>query len=444
MIVDIADIIPVRFFVYICDEHYVQTLNSLKTFNRHPTNIELSEQRVLSKPVCTNIDDYQLKLKSRGKLEEKAQDIKCSFCVIAKSKISYLKNLIEELKSGQQSFVDIKADVIQLENEVRIILHLLMFTDLVTGKWIWIYFLKVIAFSRFGENEHYIRKNIFEDDQLESGVSEFIKKCTADGYLPALESDLVSEIPSIHKQMFDDLQKLGWDLEFFFINGYVMVTTDFLYLKPFWKDETKFLFGQITGATVDWSKAKRRFELEVAVTKKFVENRTWIHEPYGRLDHQHMLVKIVDARLYCYLSVVLHIYEKQLTILEGETLKNIKDDVYKVIQYALSLTGFKNDFLVAIMSEFKFAKTSDTQDIDDISARARAKADETLNDLNGVSKNKIDWLSPVSLQQLQTAHMIMGVIDDFNGFLNELKRICLPFEYRGILHFIDVVEIYAK
>ncbi|XP_050443863.1 uncharacterized protein LOC126847593 [Adelges cooleyi] len=433
-------ITPIRFFVQTCFEEYVCTVNDLKTFNKHPISIKPAEQKMLSTRACNNINDYQLKLKSRDKLEKKAQDVKCSFCVITKSNILNMKNLIENVKSGEP-FIDNEKTVKDLKEEVEIIIHLLLLANIETGKWLWSYYLKIIAISQYYDNKPFIHENPFEDHQLQTDVSDFIENCVAENYLPltTMESDLVSKKQGVYKDMFSDLRDSGMFSGI--LNGrVVLVTITFLYLKPFWDDGNQLLFRQITGADVDWSKAKQRHEVEVTITRKFVENRTWMYIPYGRLDHQHLLVKIVDARLYCYVSVVLNIYEKQLSILEGHTLTRIKVLVCHVIQYALKVTAYKDDFLVDILSEFKFAKINDTNEIEDVSARVKAKADEILNDLNSVSKNNIDWLSFVSVHQLSTDDLIMRIIKDFKDYLHELKRLCLPFEYKVFLHFIDVIK----
>ncbi|XP_050426247.1 uncharacterized protein LOC126836684 isoform X2 [Adelges cooleyi] len=439
-------IVPVRFYTRTSSEDYVQTVNDLKTFNKRPTYIKPAEQINLSTHACDNINDYHLKLKSRDKLEKRAQDIKCSFCVITKSNISNMKNLVENLKSGEP-FGNNEDYVNRLEEEAKIILHLLLMSDLETGKWLWIYYLKMFAISQYEYNKHLINENPFEDDQLQSGVSDFIDNCIAEKYLPknTIESDLVSKKPEVYKNMFRKLRVSGWVSNV--LGGRVLVFVKFLYLKPFWEDENQLLFRQITEANVDWSYAKQRFGLEVAISREFVENRTWMYKPYGRLDHQHLLIAILDARFYCHLSVVLYIYEKQISMraLDELTLKSIKNRIVNVIKHVLGVTAYKDEFLVVISSEFKFAKISDIDDIRDILARVRAKANEILKDLNGASTIEVDFLGfNINENQLSSSDSILRIIKNFKDYLNELTFFCLPSEYRVLLHFVDVIRSSAS
>ncbi|XP_050426337.1 uncharacterized protein LOC126836755 [Adelges cooleyi] len=434
-------ITPIRFVAQVSNEHYGRTVNKLKTFKKHPIDITSTDLRFLSTRVCGTYKDYQSKLKSRDKLEKKAQDIKCSFCVFAKSNVLYLKSLVRKMKGGELSVED-ETTVKRLEEEAKIILRLLMLSDLVTGKWLWIYLLKIVAISHCeNDNEPFIDGDPFEDGQLQTGVSEFIKYCKAKEYLPLAktEADLIWQNPNISKNMFHVLRESGNISDV--LDGRVLVSIEFLYLKPFWDDD-QLLFKQITLVDVDWSKAKQRHQDEVAITREFLEKRTWINKPYDRLDHQHLLVKILDARFYCYLSVVLYIFEQQLTILDRPTLKRIKDVVYNFIQDLLSLTAFKDEFLVLSISELQFAKVIDIGDIQQILARVTAKANELLNDLNGTQANEIHWLIfNVTEAQLSAYDFIIGVVQNFRDYFKELTDFCLPFEYKVILHFMDVVKI---
>ncbi|XP_050426248.1 uncharacterized protein LOC126836684 isoform X3 [Adelges cooleyi] len=438
-------IAPVRFYTQTSSEDYVRTVNKLKTFNKRPTYLKPAEQTILSIEECDNINDYHLKLKSREKLEKRAQDIKCSFCVITKSNISIMKHLVENLKSGEP-YGNNEEYVKRVEEEAKIILYVLMLSDLETGKWLWIYYLKMFAIIQYEYNKHLINENPFEDDQLQSGVSDFIDNCIAEKYLPktTIESDLVSKKPLIYDNIFNDLRNSGWVTDV--LDGGVLVSVRFIYLQRFWEDENQLLFRQITEANVDWSNVKRRHELEVAITREFVENRTWIYKPYDRLDHQQLLIAILDARFYCHLSVILYIYEKQISmrVLDELTLKSIKSRIVNVIKHVLALTVYKDEFLVVISSEFKFAKISDIDDIRDILARVRAKANEILKDLNGASTNEVDFLGfNINEIQLSSSDSILRIIKNFKDYLNELTVFCLPSEYNVLLHFVDVVRSSA-
>ncbi|XP_050430799.1 uncharacterized protein LOC126839501 [Adelges cooleyi] len=195
--------------------------------------------------------------------------------------------------------------------------------------------------------------------------------------------------------------------------------------------------SEIEEVSIDWSQVKQRFEFEGVITEEFLENRTWIYEPHGRLDHQLLLVKIVDARIYCYLAVVLHVYEQQLFTFDEQALTRIQDRINKVILVALNLVAYK-DFLMLISSELMFGNMSDVDHTNDILAKVRTKANGTLNELNGASTNEIDRLSfNFDENQLSTNDMIMKIIKDFEDYLKELKRF-LPFDYNVLLNFIGM------
>ncbi|XP_050426409.1 uncharacterized protein LOC126836805 isoform X1 [Adelges cooleyi] len=434
-------IAPLRLYTQSTGPSYVQTINRLITYNKHPVSIKHADVILLSTRSLGTFLDYQLKLKSREKLEEKAEDIRCSFCVIAKSKLVYLKDLFVKLKDGEP-FIDNAETVTRLKEETGIIIYLLMWGNLETGKWLWSYYLKIIAISQYEDNKRFIQENPFEDEQLQTGVLDFIENCIAKEYLPetAIESDLVSKKPKVYKNIFSFLRRT----EIFADNlnsSITLAPTEFLYLKPFWEDANQILFKQLAGVNVDWSNVKQRHEVEVAITKEFVENRTWIYKPYERLDHQLLIIKIIDARFYCFFSVVLYIYEKQFNILDEQTMTDTRKLINNVLQDTLNLMEYKDDFLLNIISEFKFGIISDVNDIKDILARVRTKANEILNDLNGVSANEIDWFSfNVNEDQLSTTEWIVRIINGFNDYLNELTVFCLPFKYKVFLHFIDLVK----
>ncbi|XP_050425528.1 uncharacterized protein LOC126836333 [Adelges cooleyi] len=419
---------------------FLLTIDELITYNKKSISINETDVRNLSNRNVGTYSDYELKLKSIVKLEKKAKDIKCSFCVIANSKLLYLKDLFVKLKNGEP-FINNEGSVTRLKEEAGLILHLLLWGNFVTGKWLWIYYLKTIAISQYEENKRFIQENPFEDNQLQSGVINFIKKCVTDNYLPetAIESDLVSKNPKVYEKIFFLLlhsRKFADILN----RRAPLAPTEFLYLKPFWDDESQFLFRQIPEVNVDWSNAKQRHDGEVAITKEFVKNHTWVHDPYGRLEHQHLVIKIIDARFYCYFSVLLHIYEKQFSILDQQTLRHNKILINNVIANALDLMAYKDDFLVNIISEFRFGIIRDINDIKYILAKSKTKANEILKDLNGVSTNVIDWQSFNINEGQLSADDLQRIIDDLKLFFNDLNRFCLPFEYKMFLHFVDVVQ----
>ncbi|XP_050426437.1 uncharacterized protein LOC126836825 [Adelges cooleyi] len=436
-------IIPVRFFIQSCREDYVHTVNDLKTFNRRPIGIKPADLRNLTNPAIDNIQEYKSKLKSRDRLEKKAEDIKCSFCAIAKSNILFLKNLVEKLKNGIP-FINNEGIVERLKQEVEMMIQLLLTANLETGKWLWSYLLKIVAITQYYDNTPFIHENPFEDEQLQTGISDFIGTCTVNKYLPpaAMESDFVLKNRSVYENMFRVLRRTGWFSDI--LLGRDLVTVEFLYLKPFWDDQRQLLFRPITQVDVDWSRAKHRHDAEVVITREFVQNRLWIYHPYGRLDHQHLLINIIDARIYCHLSVILYVYEKQISILDEQTLMDIKILVYDVIFAAMSLTSFKDDFLVVILSEFGLSSIINTDDIKDILARVRTRANEILNGLNGASTSRIDRLTfnVDNERQLPTNDLIIRIIKNLEDYLTEFNN-HLPFEYKSFLHFMDAVKMPA-
>ncbi|XP_050435508.1 uncharacterized protein LOC126842541 [Adelges cooleyi] len=442
---------PTRFFIQTSHKYYLRAVNNVKTFNKRPKiEITREDERNLSTSTCGGIDEYHTKLKSRDKLEEKGRDIMCSVCVIARSNILWLKNFVEKIKNGEP-FNRSENVIKRLKMEAELIFLLFPAGYLQMGKWLWSYFLKIIAIRQYDDNKLYIHENPFEDDQLQTGFSDFIGNCIAKKYLPptVMEPDFVRKNQSKYDKMFTDLSSSRWfrnsnashplDRNY---NGLI----DILYLKPFWEDERQLLFrgGTITqGFNVDWSKVIQRHRVEVVITRAFVENRTWISNPYGRLDHQHLLVKIIDATFYCYISVILYVYEKQLPILNEPTLEEIIELIFDVFNEAFNVS-IKEEFLVVISSELDFSQMRDTDVVKGILASVTAKANGILNDLNGTNTNEIDWLSfNVNEGQLSNDSMIKIIILDFKFYLNELKSYCFPFKYETLLHFMDMVKMSA-
>ncbi|XP_050426390.1 uncharacterized protein LOC126836789 [Adelges cooleyi] len=422
--------------IIIYEEPYVYEVNRLRTFKKDTIIIESNEENILSKHLYSD-KDMQLKIESLGKFENKIQDIQCSYCVVTKLHILYLKNLAEKLKSGVR-LTNNEEIVTGLEKEAKYILRILLMSNLEIGKWLWIFLLKIVAISQYGDNIiPFIRENPFVDDQLQSGVTSVIEKCMAEKYLPptAMEYDFISKNYNTYDYMFHHLYDPTIIDDIF--HNHVLGVIEFLYLKPFWLSN-QLLFREMEEVNIDWGETKQRFELEVVITKEFVDNRIWMYHPYRRLDHQYLFVKIIDARIYCYLTVVLHVYEQQLFMLDEQALTDIKSRITKVMIEALKLTAYKDDFLVVLSSELKFGKinVNHIDWINDILARVRTKANGILNDLNGASSNEIDRLSfNHDENQLPTYDMIIKIIDDFEDYLKELKSF-LPFDYKVLLNFI--------
>ncbi|XP_050441038.1 uncharacterized protein LOC126845994 [Adelges cooleyi] len=446
-----SKICPTRFFVQITHKNLLRAVNNVKTLKKRPKiDITREDERNLTTSVCRSIDEYHLKLKSRDKLEKKGRDIICSFCVFAQSNVLWLKNFVEKITNGEP-FINNENFVKRLKNEAEMIVVLFPVGDLQMGKWLWSYFLKIVAIRQYDDNKLYIHGNPFEDEQMQTGFSDFIENCIAENYLPpaAMDPDFVTKNESKYKKMFTDLSDSRWfknliashplDRNY---NGLI----DILYLKPFWEDGRQLLFrgGTIAqGFNVDWSRVRQRHRNEVVITREFVENRTWISNPYGRLDHQHLLIKIIDATYYCYISVIIYIYEKQLSILNEPTLEEIKELIIDVINEALYVS-IKEEFLLVIFSELDCSQMRDIDVIKGILASVRAKANGILNDLNGANTNEIDWLSfTIDEGQLSNDSLIKIIISDFEFYLNELKRYFLPFKYEILLHFSDVVKFSA-
>ncbi|XP_050439594.1 uncharacterized protein LOC126845076 [Adelges cooleyi] len=427
-----SQIFPLRYYFQTSNEYYVRAVNILRSFNKNPICIESSDVKNLTSPSFGDIKKYQPKLISRSKLEKRAKDFQCSFCVMAKSNLLYMENLIKKLNNGEP-FVHDEKTMKRLELEAKVLLEILRAENLQTGKWLWIYLLKIIAIRQYNANKTIFRKNPIIDNELQNGVSNFIANCVIEKYLlPIPLPDLISKNPTIVNTMMYDLLVAKWVL-----HNSDFVTVEFLYLKRFWDDGEQILFRPITEVNVDWSEAKRRHGVEVAATKVFVENRGWILKPYGRFEHQQLLVEIIDARIYCYLSVILYVYEKQLFTFDERTRSEIKYLIVNHILDALTLTAFKDDFLVDTLAELEFAKTLSIDEIKAISAKVKAKANDILNLLNGVHTNEIGWLSfNVNEDQLSTDDFIREAVRNFKFYLTDFKQF-LPFEYSVLLHFMN-------
>ncbi|XP_050425525.1 uncharacterized protein LOC126836332 isoform X5 [Adelges cooleyi] len=433
-------ITPARFIVPTSNRRYVRTVDKVKTFNKHSTVIiKPVHQRILSMPVVNNIKKYQKKLRSRVRLEKKARDIKCSFCVIAKSKSGYFKNLLERLKGGEPLIYNMDY-LINIKQETAMIVELLLAENFETGMWLWSHFLKTIAIEQYDDLENYFKQgDPYEGDNLlQTGISKFIDTCIGENYLSTdvLEPNFVSNAPSVINRFFEDLSAIRLPLD----RDYNLMIA-LLYLKPFWNDPSELLFGQIVHTDVDWSVAKELYLTEVAKTIEFFENHTWIYTPYERLDHQYLLVKIIDARLYCLLALVLHVYEKQVTASHDDptTLAAIKDVIEQVVQDVLKLTAFKSHFLVVVLSELKSVEVGNIEKIKTISDEVKQMANNILNELHGSSG--VDMLGfTVDRQLCSIDDLTVRVIQNITDYMRELKRICLPFEYKWLLHFMDIVK----
>ncbi|XP_050434850.1 uncharacterized protein LOC126842039 [Adelges cooleyi] len=436
---------PTRFFIQTSHENFLRAVNNLKTFNKRPKIvITPADEKFLTMENVNNIDDYRLKLKSRDKLEKKGRDILCSFCVIVQSNITWLKNTVEELMGGE-SFIDNASNIIRLKQEAELIVAMYPVENLQTGKWLWSYFLKLIAIRRYINNKRYIRENPFEDHQLQAGVSDFIGNCVLEKYLPpsVTEPDFVSKNPRTRDKLLTDLRDSKWFNDFPLDRDYDAMV-EFLYLKPFWTDQRHLLFRAITqGFDVDWSAVRQRHRDELVVTREFVESRAWIHNPYGRLDHQRLVINIIEAQYYCYVYVVLYAYEKQVSALDEGTLGEVKELVYAVINEALNVS-IKEEFLVLIISELELTEMRNADDVRDVLARVKAKANALLNDLNGTRTNQVDRITfDVDEGQLTTVRFIKSIVLDFHFYLNSLRFYCAPFSYKTLLHFMDQVKLSA-
>ncbi|XP_050425526.1 uncharacterized protein LOC126836332 isoform X6 [Adelges cooleyi] len=413
---------------------------------RHVDNVRTFKKSTIPKQLLGAVSKFSgndKNLKIRYDLEKKARDIKCSFCVIAKSNAEFLNNVLQNIISENRFGYD--TDVLRKLREILLdttmIVELLLAENLKTGKWLWTHFLKTFAIEYHEDftGGFRLRVDPFKSDSLlQTGVSEFIDTCIREKNLPeaamAPEAFILKNSKG-HEHFLKDLRRIPFPLD-----RRYSVLLKLLYLQPFWEDHGELLFGQIAHTNVDWNVAKEKHLTEVPATRTFFENNRWIYTPYERMDHQLLLVRIIDARLYCHLAVVLRVYEKQLTAgrFEPRTLRQTKDAIADVVQDVLQLTAFKDHFLVSVISDLKTKSDANIEEIKKMSTEVKAKANEVLNKLHGSSG--VDRLG-LNVNQLQSSNELTAlVIKNFKDYMNELKRICLPFEYRWLLHFLDLVK----
>ncbi|XP_050430804.1 uncharacterized protein LOC126839509 [Adelges cooleyi] len=264
---------PILYFP-LYNELYVHTINHLKTFKEVPIIFQTKEKDILFKS-CANDEDIQFKIESLVKFENKIQDVQCSFWVIAQFNILTMKKIVGKVKSGERFIHNDRRTVKRLEKEANTILQILIRSNFESRKWPWTIFFKTFAFSQFADNIPFFGENPFEDDQLFTGVSNVIENCVADKYLPptVTESDFISKNMRTYDDMFHYLHDFVLNEDVF--KGRVLEMIEFVYLKPFWNDN-QLLFKEIEEVKVDWSEVKQQFELEMEITKEFLDNRDWI------------------------------------------------------------------------------------------------------------------------------------------------------------------------
>ncbi|XP_050431200.1 uncharacterized protein LOC126842217 isoform X2 [Adelges cooleyi] len=401
---------------------YVNTVNNLITYNEREIKIIEKEIITITTPIRT-YNDTKGRNTAFDKFDKKIEDIKCTCSVIVKTKLAYLSNILEGLQSGGS--IEVAKDKLTvLKEEAGLMVLMFQLSQAKAGKWFWSYYLKIMAIIEYESNRNFFGDPLFAEDELQSGITNFIKNCKDNKYLPRnrTESDLVLKNSNVSIGIF---QKLRATMTIAY-NAMHSISIEYLYLKPLW-DEQELLFSQITGSAVEWRPTIKRHAVEVNKTKEYIKNRQWISKPFGHLSYHKLIKQIIVTKAYIFLWVMLVIFDEKIPNMDEISFNTIYAQSINTINTVFEFMSYTDTFLYDIVSEYHWTMPEDTN-LGNLIARISEKAKDNLVELNGRNSNGSDWIR-INVNDELSNDRTMKFLKEFVDYFKQLKAKLNPFYY---------------
>ncbi|XP_050434991.1 uncharacterized protein LOC126842145 [Adelges cooleyi] len=412
---------------------FVNTVNKLITYNQHEIKFSDRERTILTTPINT-YNDTKGRNGVFDKFARKIQDIKCTCSVIVKTKLAYLSNILDGLRSG--GAIEVAMDKLNiLKQEAGLLVLMFQRGQVKAGKWFWSYLLKILAIIEFESNNNFLGRTPFDDqDELQSGITDFIQYCKDKKYLPKnrTERELVSTNSQVPVNIFRELGS-SVTIAVGYVNVILDMSIDCLYLKPLW-DEHEFLFSQITGSVVEWRPTIRRHAVEVDKTKEYIVNRQWISRPFGHVGYHELIKRIINARAYIFLWVMLVAFDKKMPNMDENTFSTVYKETIDTVNTVFEFMEYTDTFFYDIVTQYCWTMPQDTNFghlIDRISTRAK----DSLVELNGRNPNGSDWIS-VNVHDELSNDAMMAFLKEFADNFYQLKAKLGSFDYALAMSFL--------
>ncbi|XP_050431199.1 uncharacterized protein LOC126839826 isoform X1 [Adelges cooleyi] len=412
---------------------YVNTVNSLITYNEREIKISDKERTILTTPIQT-YKDTKDRNKVFNKFDKKIKDIKCTCSLIVKTKLAYLSNILEGLQSG--GAIEVAKDkLIELKEEAGLMILLFQKGNVKAGKWFWSYYFKIMAIIEYESNKHLFAETPFGEEELQSGISHFLQYCKINYYLPKNkpEYDLVSKIPNVPNNIFQKL-RVSEIIAVHYANVMQYISIEYLYLKPLW-DDHELLFGEITGSTVEWRPTIRRHADEVSKTKEYIKTREWVSKPFGHLSYHKLIKQIISVRIYTVLWVMLVIFNKEMPQLDLFRLKIINMEANQTIIKLQKCMHYTESLFFELVAGIKGAMHENPLNFDSIIAGISKRVKDILVELNGRSSNGSDWIS-VNINGDFTYDMIMEFLQELSNNFSQLNEKLTILNYELALNIL--------
>ncbi|XP_050431208.1 uncharacterized protein LOC126839831 [Adelges cooleyi] len=411
---------------------FVNTVNNLDTYNEREIKFSDRELTILTTPVqITN--DTRVRNMVFDKFDKKIEDIKCTCSSIVKTKLVYLTNILDGLRSGGAIEVAMNK-LTELKEEAGLMVLMFQRGQVKAGKWFWSYFLKLVAIIEYESNKNVFGKTPFGEEELQSDITNFLKYCKNNKYLPnnRTESDLASKNSNVAYNIF---QKLRTSVTIAVDYDYIMqfISIDYLYLKSLW-DEDELLFRKITGSAIEWRPTIRRHAVEVNKTKEYIKNRQWILRPFGHLSYHKLIKQIISVRMYTFMWVMLVIFNKEMPKMNLFQLKLLYEEALDTIDMVHRFMHYTETIYSDVVAEFRSAINEHQNNFDSIIPRISVRVKEILVELNGCTSNGCDWIS-VDINEFTYA-MILQYLQEFKDSFNLLKEKLTNLNYELALSIL--------
>ncbi|XP_050439982.1 uncharacterized protein LOC126845365 [Adelges cooleyi] len=406
---------------------YVNIVNNLITYNEREIKLSEKEITTLTTPVRTYNDTKGLDM-GFDKFEKKLQDLKCTCSLIVKPKLAYLSNILEGLQSG--GAIEVAKDKLTvLKEEAGLMVLTFQMGQVKAGKWFWSYYLKIAAIVEYESNKNFFGQTVFGEEELQSGIADFIKYCKDNKYLPknrAESSGSAWKNSNVPVNMFQELR--GAAATAIAYDAMKNISIEGLYLKPLW-DEHELLFGQITGSVVEWGPAIRRHAAEVDKTDEYIADRQWISKPFGHLSYHKLIKQIVTTRAYVYLWVMFVIFrEKMPPNMDENRFNTFYTQSINIINTVMEFMSHTDNFFYDTVTEYHWTRPENTS-LGNLIARVSRKAKDALVELNGRNSNGSDWISVDVYDELSNDNMMMEFLKEFFDYFKNLKAKLGPYCY---------------
>ncbi|XP_050529598.1 uncharacterized protein LOC126899097 isoform X2 [Daktulosphaira vitifoliae] len=290
--------------------------------------LKIDEIDLLKTEISPTNDLAMKKELAIAKYKMKMQSVQCTYGVLIRSELIFLQNVLFKLQHESH----IKNFIQPYKKRVVEMFLVLYASKTVPHSWLWTYYTKLAALDECNDNINATLDVLFNDQNLNVELMNFITECSGNNYLLSEEEkevDIYRELSLLSKSkpqlVIIPLTKSegfsSWNEFQHYFNVKNMFLVDF---KP-----ECIIFEDLNGIQINWTVEKQKL---VSLKNSCIENfnsRVWINNPFICNDYHNFVLYIVQGRLLLYSWIHLHNYYVLSTSISLITDTDLKQQLEK-------------------------------------------------------------------------------------------------------------------